>query len=322
MEPEYGGYLPLELAQDFKEYYSQDADWQVSGFNSGRAAFYFAAKIKKFKRVFIPYFTCANTKDPFEYLGLEVNRYFLDSKLMPENVALESDDVLLWTNYFGNARNEEIDKVTDLYENVIIDNCHAFFSLPRRGAYNCYSARKFFGVPDGSYLVTNEPISIEGVPQDFSFDNFTHLVKQIDCGTNEGYVDNLSNENRLDRNYLQMSNVTKSVLKTIDYQKIKSKRRRNFLEMHQILGGINQFEINLESETHMYYPFTSENKHLRQSLADNKLYTPFWWRHVLDEVPVSSIEHRLALNTIHLPIDQRYEVSDILAICERVKKFI
>ena len=39
---------------------------------------------------------------------------------MPENVALESDDVLLWTNYFGNARNEEIDKVTDLYENVII----------------------------------------------------------------------------------------------------------------------------------------------------------------------------------------------------------
>lgn len=321
MEPEYGGYLPLEVSQDFKEYYSQGEDWQVSGFNSGRAAFYFAAKMKKFKRVFIPFFTCANTKDPFQYLGLEVNKYFLDSKLMPENVSLRSDDVLLWTNYFGNARDVDIDMVSNLYENLIIDNCHAFFARPRKGAFNCYSTRKFFGVPDGSYLVATEPISTGNVPRDFSFDNFTHLLKQIDCGTNEGYKDNLNNENRLDKSYLQMSNVTRTMLKSIDYQKIKLKRRRNFLAMHSILGEMNQFEINLQSETQMYYPFKSDNKQLRQLLADHKLYTPFWWRHVLDEVPASSIEFDLAINTVHLPIDQRYEIQDIEAICERVKKF-
>jgi len=319
---EYGGYLPLELAQDFKEYYSQDETWQVSGFNSGRAAFYFAAKMKKYKRVFIPVFTCANTKDPFEYLGLEVHRYFLDSKLMPKDISLGCDDVLLWTNYFGNARDEEIDRVCSDYDNVIIDNCHAFFSRPREGVYNCYSTRKFFGVPDGSYLVTNEPNLFGEVPRDFSFDNFTHLLKQIEYGTNEGYIDNLNNENRLDKNYLRMSKVTQAVLKSIDYQKIKMKRLRNFLAMHSFLGGINQFEINLASETHMYYPLYSDNKNLRQSLVENKLYTPFWWRHVLDEVPVSSIEYGLALNTVHLPIDQRYEIPDIEAICERVKKFI
>ena len=64
-----------------------------------------------------------------------------------------NDEFILWTNYYGNARDNEIKNVSEKYPNLIIDNCHAFFSKPIEGKFNCYSTRKFFGVSDGGYLV-------------------------------------------------------------------------------------------------------------------------------------------------------------------------
>ena len=321
-EFEYGGYLPLELSIDSKEFFQSNQSQKVVRLNSGRATFYFAARFRKFKRVFLPYFTCANTEDPFKHLGIEVKKYYLDSRLLPMNVSLGSDEVILWTNYFGNARDEEIDEVCKRYPNLIIDNCHAFFTNPRKGAFNCYSPRKFFGVPDGGYLVSEELIDLKEISTDLSYENFSHLLQQIDCGTNEGYVENLKNERRLDHNYLLMSKLTRAILKSINYEKVREKRWRNFLAMHYALKDTNQFSVNLESKTQMYYPFKSENKNLRQILVQNKLYTPFWWSHVLEQVPPTSIEYDLSLNMIHLPIDQRYSISDIETICKRVKKFL
>lgn len=319
---EFGGYLPLELDQKFEEHYKSDAEWNVVNLNSGRATFYFAASVGRYKRVFVPHFTCANTEDPFRNLGLEVQKYFLDSSLLPGKIQVNSDDLILWTNYFGNARGEEINEVCSRYSNLIIDNCHAFFTPPREGAFNCYSTRKFFGVPDGGYLVSKETVSTKDTKRDISVDKFSHLIEQIDCGTNEGYLEYLKNEAKLDTKYLLMSTLTRSILKTIDYEEIKKTRLRNFLAMHDALGDSNEFDINLHSKTHMYYPLKSRTRNLRENLLKSKIYTPFWWRHVLKEVPNTSIEFDLAVNTVHLPIDQRYNLSDIAAICRIVKGYL
>ena len=44
---------------------------------------------------------------------------------------------------------------------LIIDNTQAFYEPPRKGAYNVYSCRKFFGVSDGAYLI-KEGIQVTG----------------------------------------------------------------------------------------------------------------------------------------------------------------
>lgn len=319
---EYGGYLPLEMSSKFREFYQNDEEWKTIGLNSGRTSFYYAAKSKKINKVFIPYFTCDNTADPFKDLGLEIERYYLDTNLLPKNVSLRKNDLLLWTNYFGNARLDEINEVCETYDNVIIDNCHAFFSPPRKNVFNCYSARKFFGVPDGSYLVSTLPLEVDTDERDLSFLHFSHLIKQIELGVNEGYPENLLNEKRLEKNYRLMSNLTKRILASIDYQEVKIKRSNNLSTMHAYLGELNSLEFNIDSKTHIYYPLKVKNKNLRQSLIESGVYTPFWWRHVLDLVPSNSLEFELASDIVHLPIDQRYDDFDMKTICDLVHKLM
>ena len=91
---------------------------------------------------------------------------------------------MFWTNYYGNATESKIKKIFKKYKNLIIDNCHAFFSKPIKNAYNCYSTRKFFGVPDGAYLIKNG-INFKGnIERDISYNNCDQLIKQLDKGVN------------------------------------------------------------------------------------------------------------------------------------------
>ena len=107
MNKEFGGYLPLELAISKQDYYSDNNEFNVIRLNNGRATFYFAAKENKIKKIFLPYFTCDETKDPFEQLKVEIEYYFLDDELLPKNIEQGSQDYLFWTNYYGNASEKE-----------------------------------------------------------------------------------------------------------------------------------------------------------------------------------------------------------------------
>lgn len=44
-------------------------------------------------------------------------------------------------------------------QHYIVDNCHSFYHKPNVGGNYIYSCRKFFGVPDGAYLITNAVIA-------------------------------------------------------------------------------------------------------------------------------------------------------------------
>ena len=322
IEKEFGGYLPLEIAKDGNEYYQSNNSFNVISLNSGRSSFYFAAKTTKMRKIYLPIFNCAETKSPFKKLNIEIEYYKLHEKLLPKNIYPQKNEFVLWTNYYGNASDQEKTIIHKRYPNLIIDNCHAFFSKPIKGAYNCYSTRKFFGVCDGAYLIKDNYKLSEKIEVDTSYQSFSHLIKQIDLGTNFGYLDNLENEKRLNENYLKMSKLTKTILKSIDYEKVFKIRRRNFIELHKLLGEINEFPINLNSKTHMYYPFLIKDKDLRYKLIDKKLFNPFWWKHVLEITEEFEIENRLSKYTVMLPIDQRYELKDILNIAKLVKNSI
>tara|TARA_B100000886_G_C20370934_1_gene469518 strand:+ start:54 stop:1025 length:972 start_codon:yes stop_codon:yes gene_type:complete len=316
---EFGGYLPLEISEYRKEYYYTNKNFKVLSLNSARAGFYFAAKNSNIKRIFLPILTCPQTEGPFKKLGLEVLHYKLDQNLLPKNLETDSNDCLLWTNYYGNASEKDKLAMLEKFPNLIIDNCHAFFSKPLKNAFNCYSTRKFFGVSDGGYLIKEDLNLNQEINEDISYKNITHLIQQIETGINSGYKKNLINEDRLNNKYLRMSRFTKKVLKSINYEKVMKIRKENLLSIHSQLDSINEFEVNLNSETHIYYPFLRKDKDLRYRLIEKKLYNPNLWGHVINSTNELDIENYLSKFMILLPIDQRYTKDDMDEICKIVK---
>jgi len=181
-------------------------------------------------KIYLPYFTCIDTSQPFKDLGIQIVYYKLDDDLMPLNVRLNKGEYILWTNYYGNASDEMISLIEKRYSGQIIaDNCHAFFSRPLKNAINCYSARKFIGVADGAYLISDLDIEfdIKDLKRDNTSPYMQHLFMQNEEGTNEGYELSLMNEKRLEKNYALMSVTTENILQLVDFNKIKQ-IRKNF----------------------------------------------------------------------------------------------
>lgn len=323
---EFGGYLPFEShLVNNTHFFDQYAGHKYLAVNCGRAAFFVAAKSMSIKRIWLPVLNCADTRVPFDDLGIEVLFYKLDDQLLPKLDSLESDEGILWTNYYGNASLENLRYIEEKYGgNLIVDNCHAFFATPLQNAWNCYSTRKFFGVADGGFLVypTEYFCSEPNLPKGKSAAYMRHLFDQLHLGTNAGYPASQQNEDRLAVSYTRMSSLTDMLLRNIDYGKIRKIRTENILTLHSHLKDLNKFDINIESPDHMYYPFLHADEDLRYQLVQDKIYNPQWWKHVLSEVSTSNIEYKLSKFMIMLPIDQRYTLHDMNIIIDRIKNNI
>lgn len=317
---EFGGYLPLELPRETGAFFGALKGFDVLELNSGRSAFFHAAKHSGASKIYLPHFTCPETAEPFQAAGLGIGRYHLAEDLTPEKIAPEKDALVLWTNYYGNATDEVIDRLVRRFDGrLILDNCHAFFSKPRAGAYNVYSARKFFGVADGAYLIANALDGLEDIRPDTSYDSMKHLLIQHDLGTHAGYPANLENEKRLTHKFAGMSAITHKLVATIDYPAVLAQRTQNLGELHVALRPHNLFEVHADLGTQMYYPFLHSDSGLRTRLLKSKIYSPTWWAHVaVKESGTGSVEERLSRDMVMLPIDQRYGESDMKLIAQIV----
>lgn len=108
---------------------------------------------------------------------------------------------------------------------MIVDNSAAFYASPIDGCYNIYSPRKFFGVPDGCYVIGD--CASKGIVQydeDYSSETASFLFKTIEFGTNATYQERMKNEQRIDQSApLRMSQLTHTLLKNINYARIGKK---------------------------------------------------------------------------------------------------
>ena len=77
IEKSIGGYFGLEMSLR-EEYYSD-----MIRLNSGRNAFEYILRAKKYKKIFLPYFTCVVMLEPIEKLDLEVEFYSIDANFKP-----------------------------------------------------------------------------------------------------------------------------------------------------------------------------------------------------------------------------------------------
>ncbi|MFV8339787.1 hypothetical protein [Flavobacterium sp. LB3P21] len=307
-----GGYFGLELHDGFE--YHADA----IRLNTGRNALEYILIAKKYKKIYLPYFTCKVLLEPIKNNCISYEYYCINENFEADfNFDnLKEEECFLYTNYFG-FKEEYILSLTKKCNNLIIDNAQAFYAKPVQGITTFYSPRKFFGVPDGAYLYTDIKMETP-LKKDYSSQRFEHLLERIDKSAEVGYSKFVENDDSLsDLPLMEMSNITQKMLQSIDYNHIAVKRCENFKFLSKHLKGINKidFELN-ENHIPMVYPFFSDDISLRKKLMVNKIYTGQYWKEVQNLVQMNSVEYQFANHLVHLPVDQRYNEIDLKRIVD------
>jgi hypothetical protein len=300
---EIGGFFELELSRH-KEYHPC-----AIRLNSGRNALRYLLKIAQPELLYIPFYICDSVIEAARKENINYTFYHLDENFEPllDERESKANIFILYSNYFG-INDQVVRKLSTKYHNLVVDNAQAFYSKPIEGITTFYSPRKFFGIPDGSYLYIEKLLNKQ-LESDLSYERSEHLLKRWDVNAHESYSIYKANENEFSKRPVKkMSKLTQGILSSIDYEGAKNIRERNFAYLHNSLSNYNELKISDNNiNGPMVYPFLYSKDGLRELLIRNKIYVTTYWQEVKSRVQEDSLEYKLAKYLIPLPIDQRYD---------------
>lgn len=309
---EYGGFQPLELNPG-REYFHQ-YEKCLSRFNSVKAALVYLLSRLHPKHIWLPYYYCPSTIEAIRKTGIDILFYHIDTKMLPVDLPDNIDTAVLLVNYFG-VMDEQIEKLSGQYKKaeVIVDQAHAFFAKPiiQSHIYNVYSARKFFGVPDGAYLVS---LDIQQVKKDFSISNSyaQYLLSAFEQGTNTAYHMKKDADLIISRHYNSMSLLAQGLLKNTNYNRVKKIRKKNYSLLYNMLKENNELKISSDMAAYLF-PFLPREggEIIKNKMVDQRIYVPTLWNGNDLREAGNQFEKNMAENAVFLPIDQRYNSVDM-----------
>ena len=312
---EYGGFLPLELNLGGNQPYYHGYP-NILSFNTVKAALPLVSKVLKAKKIYVPYYLCPNVIEELEKSFDNVEFYYLNENLQPRINSPKGKTIYL-VDYFGIMDKAVYEYVVDNPETTfIIDNAHSFYNRPimRSNVFNLYSCKKFFGVPDGGYLISDRKID-QVYDKSVSSYISNYLIKSLEEGTNSCYQEKKKIDEYINNNYSGISIFAEELLSRIDYEKIKTVRKKNFNLYQEYFVEVNQIKCE-ENSIPYIYPL-NVGKNIKDKLIKEKIYVPTLWSQVLDAGFDNTAEKKMAENTLFLPLDQRYAEEDISFISEK-----
>ena len=303
---EIGGYFSLECGSAVA--YHKDA----VGLNSCRNALRYVIRAYNITELYAPIYTCPVVWDAISAENCKIIPYDIGDDFLPD-CDMPEDAFVLYNNYFG-VNGENVKLMAQRYKNLIVDNAQGFY-LPYCGLASIYSPRKFFGLPDGGLVICNKHLSDE-LDTSVSYDKCLHLLKRIDLGANAGYADFQANDESLIGQPIQkISKLTSALMGNIDYEKVKQQRLKNFAVLHNALADKNEMNISLSSvDVPLVYPFKTKDINLRSKLIQNQIFVAKYWPAEESGCMKSTAAQTLAETITALPIDQRYDESDMQRI--------
>ena len=321
MNRTYGGFLPLEL-NDGKEYFC-DYESKLQRFNSVKAALDYVIKKIGVTKIYIPIYYCPSTTQALQNMHSNVVFYHIDETFSIEKMPDEANVAIILVNYFG-CLEKQIKEIVKQLKNavVIIDNAHAFFSSPiiKNKVWNIYSAKKFFGVPDGAYAISLD-IVCEKQKLSTSYDYSSFLLLSYEKGTNEAYALKKESDKIIASRYDSMSKLAQGILKNVNYDDVKKKRVDNWRALCNGLSDINELG-RLDECAGYLYPLLISNggDKVKRYLVNNKIFVPTLWNGEALMKKGNDFELNLSRNGVFLPVDQRYNVDDMKYIIKTIKE--
>lgn len=310
---EYGGFLALEL-KDGVDYYNL---YSPLKFNCARSALLHVILNNNYSKIYCPIYMCESVKISLKKQKNKIVYYHINERLQPDVTCIEEDAVIIIANYYGITDTRGI---LGQYKNIIFDNTQAFYCKPimRKGVYNIYSCRKFFGVCDGAYLI-GEEIHYHTYPP-YMPSCASYLLDAVTYGTNAAYKLSLQNEQQLETDGIcAISDLSDRILRSICYEDVAQKRKANYEYVEERLGKFNELPIKYNvDDVPMVYPLLCHNENLRTDLVDNQIYVAQWWKYILKDPDSNDFEKELSEYLIPVPIDQRYNKDDMERMIQKI----
>lgn len=303
-----GGYFELECMDN--QFYHSNAIL----LNSGRNALRYIIKVNKIKKLNVPAYTCKEVIESIKSEDCVIQFYNLNESFLPIE-SFRTNEFVLYTNYFG-VNNNNIKILEQKYSNLIIDNSQSFYS-PCNGLVSFYSPRKFFGLPDGGFILGNKKANLI-LDEDHSFERCAHLLMRWDKGPEYAYSKFKLNDESLNYQPIKkMSKLTQALMGNIDYEKVKQQRINNFKILNESLNNSNEIVFQFsENQVPMVYPYLINSKKTRNNLLKNRIYIAKYWPEIDLIHPINNYEKYLQEFLLPLPIDQRYNMQDMNKILE------
>ena len=313
---EIGGYFAFELSE---KYNMPNSDGIM--LNSGRNALEcILFNLGEIKKLYIPYFTCDVVLEPINKLGIIYSYYSINENLeIADNIELTDKEYILYTNYYGIKDSYIKDLSLKYNEKLIVDNAQALYA---EHTLNCiYSPRKFVGIPDGGIAFVNNNIDEYQYDKDESYERCEHLLIRYDAGASAGYEIFRNNSRKLCNNPIRrISELTKTIINSIDFDIVRQKRLNNFAFLHNVLAEQNKLDIDSFGDFNcpMVYPYMTDDDTLKKRLIDNKIFVATYWPNVKEWCNSDMIEWQLTDKVIAIPIDQRYGEDDMKYIINKI----
>lgn len=311
---EIGGYFGLE------RFSGQEYHHDLIGVNSGRNALLYILKARQIEKLFIPRFLCDSVSRLCLREGYAYEEYAIDVNFLPVfDRALMPGEALYIVNFYGQISDAQVVQMKNRWGAIIFDNVQAFFRRSVPGVDTVYSCRKFFGVPDGGYVACDAariPLEL-----DSSRERMSHILGRLEVSGSAFYGDFQKNDELFyDLPLLEMSPVTRNILRAVDYEAVRNARNANYTLLHAALGAANVLRLTMPDGPYCY-PFYCENgMAIKKRLAAKKIYVPTLWPNAL--VHDGTLEKDYAENILPLPCDQRYSVEDMVRITNTVLSFV
>lgn len=122
-------------------------------FKRGHDCIRFLIQKYKIKELFIPYYLCDVVRHTAYREGCRPVFYHVDDNFMPA-LDFPEESFILYPNYFGIC-GENVKELSAQYPNIIIDNAHAFFDLPK--GFASFNSGIKFNQGENAYLwIENE----------------------------------------------------------------------------------------------------------------------------------------------------------------------
>ncbi len=317
---EIGGYFGLELNKGDKLYHT--TPYQLK---SGRSSFAFILSHLKPTNIYVPFYTCNALLEPILEKKIHYTFYAINNRLEIDSLpSLKPGELILYINYFD-VKREYVNKLSEKYKDKLIVNCtQSYFLKGNNISWYFNSARKFFGVPDGSYLYAPAGEILPLVSELNERYPTDHLLKRFNGHTTDGYIDYTNNEAYCDSAIVSMSKLSTYLLSNVNYEYVIESRRSNYKTFQQAFGSINT--INLDIANHavpMFYPFLTKKLIDKRSLHQQNIFVPTLWNDVLTRLENEyAFEKDFANRLIPLPIDHRYQEEDIQLAITAISKLL
>lgn len=309
--------------------YLNSFDKQMQLFSTGRDCFFSVFNSIEGKTLWLPDFLCKSIVQPLEHLNINYHFYGIDGSFRAsKNNDIRQGDYVLIINYFGFVDSDFYNFVLEKKCNIISDVTHLFFDYKQMGnvvnvsSFIVGSIRKFFAIPDGAFVLSNERLSIRNDTRiDFVGDRahglFSRYYSSLNSFDNEENLLVLKQaEIKLDKSPdfgYSISYLSENILKSISPKSYVKRINDNFNFLNAHFG----LKYNFFSP---YFPLVffdnTTRNYYRQKLFLEKIFAPIHW----DTSFLGNRKNVLSDLILSIPCDYRYDIDDMKRICELIDK--